>query len=276
MITKAQFEHFQKQRYEEWLRAAQSWVFGAPDIASKIGPYLILVHSSEGNPEKHLLSRMEDVQTYGGFPVQGGGSAVGTYNGAEIWILHQYMGCTATQMWLECLKGTKVRYLIGLAEMTAYLDDMTLGDIVLPSSAIRGDLVTKFHAPEEVPASADPKLLRHMKQALSLEDWPVHIGRVYSGMPGGVGVHNPLLKERIWGHIQEGILGNAIETSVTYLEAKLMGIQAVEAWVISDDLIHGITDHDPSGHVRWQQAWDLMAGAALEVFHGIALEEGAL
>jgi hypothetical protein len=113
-----------------------------------------------------------------------------------------------------------------------------------------------------------------MQQALHSADWPVHVGQVYSGMPGGVGVHNSLLKEKIWDQIQDGILGNAIETSVTYLEANRLGIKAVEAWVISDDLIHGITDHDPSRHARWQQAWGLMAHAALDVLHGIALEEG--
>jgi purine-nucleoside phosphorylase len=185
------------------------------------------------------------------------------------------MGCTAAQMWMECLRGTDVRYLIGLAEMTAYLDHITLGDIVLPSSAIRGDLVTEFHTYKDVPASAELNLLQRIQGALCSADWPVHIGQVYSGMPGGVGVHNSLLKEKIWSQIQEGILGNAIEASVTYLEASRLGIKAVEAWAISDDLIHGITDHDPSGHARWQQAWGLIARAALDVLYEIALEEGA-
>jgi len=66
--------------------------------------------------KKHLLPHMSNVQTFGGFPVQGGGSAVGIYRGVEIWIVHQFMGCTAAQMWMECLAGTRVRYLIGLAE----------------------------------------------------------------------------------------------------------------------------------------------------------------
>lgn len=273
MISKEDFIQVQQQRYTEWLTATQSWIFGHPEVASRIGPYLILVHSSEGNPEKHLLSRMEQVRTYGGFPVQGGGSAVGIYRGVEIWILHQYMGCTASQMWMECLKGTRVRYLIGLAEMTSYLDHVEIGDLVLPSSAIRGDLVTDFHAASDVPACADAGMLRRLEQVLGSSDWPIHVGRVYSGMPGGVGVHNDLLKEKIWGHLQEGIYGNAIEASVTYLEADLLGIKAVEAWAISDDLIHGITEHAPDGESRWQQAWSIMAEAALEVLCGVAQEE---
>jgi purine-nucleoside phosphorylase len=273
LIPEDAFNRLQNERYAEWLKVTRDWVFGGPDIAQKVGPYLIFVHSSEGNPEKHLLSRMEDVRMYGGFPVQGGGSAVGTYRGIEIWILHQYMGCTATQMWMECLAGTRVRYLIGLADMTAYPDHVAVGDIVLPSSAIRGDLVTDFHVPGDLPANADRRLLERLEEKLRDVDWDVHVGQVYSGMPGGVGVHNPILRERIWQQIKEGVIGNAIETSVTYVESSWLGIRAAEAWVVSDDLNYGTVENVPGGAARWEGAWSLMAQAALDVLCDIADEE---
>jgi len=276
LIPKDTFKRLQNERYTEWLKVTRDWVFGGPDIAQKVGPYLIFIHSSEGSPEKHLLSRMDEVRMYGGFPVQGGGSAVGTYRGVEIWILHQYMGCTATQMWMECLAGTGVRYLIGLADMTAYLDHVAVGDIVLPSCATRGDLVTDFHVTADLPASADKRLLGRLEGKLGDFDWDVHVGQVYSGMPGGVGVHNPILRERIWQQMQEGIIGNAIETSVTYVESSRLRIRAAEAWVVSDDLSHGTVESVPGGAAQWERAWSLMAQAALDVFYDIADEEGNL
>lgn len=276
LIHKDTFKLLQSDRYAEWLKATQDWVFGEPDIAQEVSPYLIFVHSSEGNPEKHILSRMDDVRMYGGFPIQGGGSAVGTSRGVEIWILHQYMGCTATQMWMECLASTGVRYLIGLADMTAYLDHVAVGDIVLPSSAMRGDLVTDFHVPDDLPAGADQRLLERLEEKLMDVDWDVHMGQVYSGMPGGVGVHNPILRERIWQQIQDGIIGNAIETSVTYVESSRLGIRAAETWVVSDDLNYGTIENVPGGAARWERAWGLMAQAALDVFYDIASEEGNL
>lgn len=267
------FRHLQAQRYAEWLKATQTWLFGSPTAAHHLSPYLVLVHSSEGNLQKHLLPRMEQVRTFGHFPVQGGGAAVGIYRGTEIWILHQFMGCTATQLWMECLANTPVRYLIGLAEMTSYPDSVAIGDIVLPTSAIRGDIVTNFHMAPDIPATADTDLLRRLAEKLCPVGWPVHIGPVYSGMPGGVGVHNSILREKIWGHLQAGILGNAIEVSVTYLEARRLGIRAAAAWTVSDDLAYGQMEAAPSGETRWTHAWELIAQAALEVLADLAAEE---
>lgn len=270
LIDAERFRSLHAQRAAEWREAAQAWVLGEPGIAQRIGPQVILVHSSEGSPETHLLPLLSDVRTFGGFPVQGGGSAVGRYRGVEIWILHHFMGCTATQLWMECLAGTAVRYLIGLAEMTAYTDEAAIGDIVLPTAAARGDLIGEFHAPPEVPATADPALLAQLDSKIRPSGWPVHLGPVYSGMPGGIGLHNPILREKIWGHLQAGLIGNAIETSVTYLEAARLRIRAAEAWVVSDDLAFGRMQHVPGGTDRWQQAWGLIAKAALDVLADIA------
>jgi purine-nucleoside phosphorylase len=268
------FRQAHASRYAEWLEATQTWLFGQRGLARKLSPYLIFVHSSEGNPETHLLPCMENVRTFGGFPVQGGGSAVGVYRGTEIWIVHQFMGCTATQLWMECLSGTPVRVLIGLAEMTAYLDEAAIGDLVLPTVSARGDLITDFHVPAHVPATADLDLLARLEAKLRPSGWPIHRAPIYSGMPGGVGVHNPLLREKIWGHMQAGLLGNAIETSTTYIEAMRLGIRAAEAWAVSDDIAFGVMSSAPNGRERWTRAWSLMARAALDVLADIAAEEG--
>jgi purine-nucleoside phosphorylase len=272
MDFEVRFRKAHAQRSAEWLNAAQAWVFGQPGIAQRVSPYLIFVHSSEGNPEKYVLPHMTNLRTFGGFPVQGGGSAVGTYRGVEIWVVHQFMGCTAAQMWMDCLAGTPVRYVIGLAEMTAYTDEVAVGDLVLPTVSARGDLVTDFHAASDIPATGDAELLERLADRLHPSGWPIHVGSIYSGMPGGIGVHNPLLREKIWDHLQAGLLGNAIETSVTYLEAMRLGIRAAEAWAVSDDIAHGVMENTPNGRERWMQAWMLMAKAGLDVLADIALE----
>jgi purine-nucleoside phosphorylase len=266
------FKQIQEQRYREWLSLAQNWVFGEPHLDQKIGPYLILIHSSEGNPEKHLLPHLTNLRTYAGF-VQGQGAAVGTYQDAEIWLLHHPMGCSAVQFWMECLVGTPVRYLIGLGEMTAYRAEVSIGDIVLPTTSIRGDLITECHADPQIPASCDYGLLEKMTARLVPSGWPVHIGPIYSGMPGGVGKHNPIMKEKIWRQMQSGVLGNAIETSVTYLEAMRFGIKAVDAWAVSDDIAYGYFTDLPGGRDRWEHAWSLIAQASLDVLAEIAAEE---
>jgi len=248
-------------------------MLGGKGLAQELSPYLIFVHSSEYNPEKHLLPQMQDVRTFGGFPVQGGGSARGMYRGAEIWVVHQFMGCTATQLWLECLKGTPVRYIIGLAEMTAYDDAVRIGDIVLPTVAARGDLVTDIHIAPDVPATGDADLLDRLEDKLRPSGWDVHRGAIYSGMPGGTGAHNPILREKVWRHLQTGLLGNAIETSVTYLESMRLGFRAAEAWAVSDDIAYGYMEHTSDGKERWTHAWELIAQAGLDVLADIADEE---
>lgn len=268
------FLDLHQKRCQQTLEAMQAWIFGERGLAQEVGPNLILVHASVGNPEKHLLPHMENVRTYGRFPAPGGGCARGFYRGVEVWLLHQFMGCTATQLWMGCLQGTGVHHLIGLGEMTAYPDDVSVGDIVLPISAIRGDLIGEFHAPPNIPAMGDPGLLRRVKEKLTSCGWPVHQGTVYSGMPGGVGVNNPILREKIWVHIQAGILGNAIETSVMYLESMLLGIRAADLWVVSDDIVHGVFEDTPSGRERWEHGWGLISHAALDTLADIAAEEG--
>jgi purine-nucleoside phosphorylase len=272
-ISRSTFDHLHSLRYEEWLAAARKWVFGTPEITQEIGPYLILIHSSAEFPDKMLLPFMEDVTKYGGFPIQGGGCASGIYRGTKIWILHQFMGVMATQMWIECLKDTKVKYLIGLAEMTAYPQEVKIGDIVVPTSAIRGDLVTDFHAPPEVPAASDGFVHGQLVKKLRTTGWSVHEGIVYTGNPGGVGVQNPIIRERIWKHMQSGVLGNAMEASVTLLEAKRLDIRAAEVWTVSDDMDLGLMDDAPEVKRRWEEAAGITAHAALEVLADIAQSE---
>ncbi len=267
------FSELHALRYKEWLTATRAWVFGKADLEREIGPYVIFIHSSAEFPDKYLLPLMEDIIKFGDFPIQGGGSAYGFYRGTKIWVLHQFMGCMATQMWMECLQNTNVEYLIGLAEMTAYPPEVEIGDIVVPSSAIRGDLVTNFHAPPEVPATADASLHRRLVEKLRSTGWIVHTGAVYTGNPGGVGVHNPIIRERIWRHIQSGVLGNAQEASVTLLEAMRFGIHAAEAWTVSDDLDLGLMDEAPDVKKRWEEAAGITAQAALDVLADIAETE---
>jgi purine-nucleoside phosphorylase len=259
----------QRQRYREWLLRAREWVFGDSEVAGEIGPYLILVHSSMGNIERYVLPKLSEVETFGPF-VQGAGSARGNYQETDIWLLHHMMGCTATQMWMQCLEGTGVKYIISLGEMTSYPADVLIGDIVVPSTSERGDLIGSHRVPPEIPAAADPQLLYAAVDHFDEVNWPIHFGEIYSGMPGGVGVDNPILKEKIFQGIQSHQLGNAIETSIVYLEAARLGIQALDLWVVSDDIAYGVFDDYPGGKDRWIRGWDLISSAALDILSGMA------
>lgn len=271
-VDEQTFRTLHAQRAREWRAAAQAWVLGGAEVAAALGPYLIFVHSSEGQIERFLLPHLEEVQVFGGFPVQGSGSARGRYRGVEIWLVHQYMGCTATQLWMECLADTPVRYVIGLAEMTAYPASVRIGDIVLPTLAVRGDGITDLHLPPEVPATADPDLLARLEARLRPAGWPLHVGPVYSGMPGGVGIDNPILRLKVWDYLQAGLLGNAIEVSVTYAEAMRLDLRAAAAWAVSDDVAVGTFAQSEGGEARWARAWELIAKAALDVLADLADE----
>jgi len=101
----------------------------------------------------------------------------------------------------------------------------------------------------------------------------VHVGSIYSGMPGGIGVSQPADARKDLATFAGRLLGNAIETSVTYLEASRLGIRAAEAWAVSDDIAYGVMENAPDGRNRWIQAWTLMAQAGLDVLADIALQE---
>jgi purine-nucleoside phosphorylase len=272
-ISETIFRQNHLARCQEWRRAAQNWVFGEEKVLTLLGPYMILVHSSQGNPEDHILPHMMDIEVFNEF-IQGHGCARGWYKGTEIWLLHHPMGSTSAQMWMECLQGTPIRYLIALGEMTSYPDTVRVGDIVLPTTAIRGDMITDYHVASDVPASCDPDLLFRMLDRLTPSGWPIHVGPVYSGMPGGIGVYNPIMKEKVWEHLQAGILGNAMETSLTYLEGARLGIKVVDAWAVSDDISCGYWDDSPNGWNRWKGAWNLIALAALDTLADLNKEKG--
>jgi purine-nucleoside phosphorylase len=270
MSFEQRFREARAARYQEWLAAMRAWLLGTAENFTRLSRGMILVHSSRGQPQRFLTPLLSDVQTFGDFPAQGGGAAVGLYRGTPIWIIHQPMGCTASQLFMECLTDSPVRYLIGLAEMTGYPEHVHMGDLIVPTAAVRGDIVTDFHASPEVPAVADLGLTAALEVELCRSGHPLHVGPIFSGLPGGSGIHNPILKALIWSQIQSGMLGGGIEVSTTLLEAARLGIRAAAAWTVSDDIFRGGMADGSVGRANWASAWDLMARASLEVLHQAA------
>jgi uridine phosphorylase len=105
---------------------------------------------------------------------------VGSYHGIPVTVLYKPLSPSLTAIAVEELARVGAKVFVALEPGLGLSPALSVGDIVVASSAIKDDGVSKHYMPAEVPASADYTLLEHVMQTFAAHNIDVRVGIVWS------------------------------------------------------------------------------------------------
>ncbi len=112
------------------------------------------------------------------------------------------MGCPSAAIALEELIMSGAKYLIRLGTTGALQKNISLGDIIIPSSAVRLEGTSVEYIPIEFPAIADIDIIDDLVKATQEKNLKPHIGIIMSHdafYKGSVFAEPDFLKkEQVW------------------------------------------------------------------------------
>ncbi len=120
---------------------------------------------------------------HGGVVVEGRAgfrSVTGTYRGIPVTVVYKPISPSLTAVAVEELSRLGAKVFIGLGPGLGLAPSLGIGDVVVASSAIKDDGVSKHYMPAEVPASADYSLLEQVMQTFAAHNEKARVGIVWS------------------------------------------------------------------------------------------------
>lgn len=187
-----------------------------------------------------LKTRVGERREYNGFN-QG---FTGTLNGVETTVLDSRIG---SPLALDCtyyLRFTPCRKIVFTGLIGALQSDIRVGDIIVPTAALRGEGASKYFVEEAYPAVADFQMLRALAETLDEvktgTDIGVHFGPIYT--TDAFAAETLEFLEEWKG---KNLLGIEMETSVVYTIATLYGIKAAALHIVSDNPVTKKSFFDP-------------------------------
>jgi len=141
------------------------------------------------------------------------------------------LGAPQAAMVMEylCLKGVKV--FMSLGSCGSLQPDLTIGDIVLPQTAVSEEGTSDHYPLENGPVSADPELTRRLDESLKAQGLDFQTGRVWT-------TDAPFreTKEKVRRYASQGILAVDMECSALMTVARFRGLSFAGLMVVSDEL----------------------------------------
>jgi len=142
----------------------------------------------------------------------------GKYKGLIVSVTSTGMGCPSAAIALEELIMSGAKYLVRLGTTGALQKNIDLGDIIIPTSAVRLEGTSVEYIPIEFPAIADIDLVEALVKLTHLKNLKSHIGIIMSHdafYKGSVFADpNFLKREQIW--IDSNILSVENESSALF------------------------------------------------------------
>ncbi len=126
---------------------------------------------------------MDALRLHGSTTIKGrGGFQVlrGDYRGIPITVVYRPLSPSLTAIAVEELVRAGAKYFISIGSGYALSPLLSIGDIVVASSAIKDDGVSKHYMPAEVPAAPDYNLLERIMQTFAAHAVKAHVGIVWS------------------------------------------------------------------------------------------------
>jgi len=147
------------------------------------------------------------------------------------------------------LRFTPCRNIIYTGSIGALQQQMRIGDLIVPTAALRGEGTSRYFVDEAYPAVADFTLLRAiattLEEVYADSESAIHIGAIYTTDSFAAETKEFL---RHWK--SRNLLGIEMETSVIYTIAGLYGMRAAAIHIVSDNpvakksLFHSIPVED--------------------------------
>ena len=187
-----------------------------------------------------LKARAENVREIGGF-CEG---FVGEFNGVEGTVFNSRVGSPAASDSAYYLRFTPCRSIIFTGLIGALQPEIEIGDVVVPTAALRGEGASRYLVDEAYPAVADYGLLSEasavLDEAYSGTDIGIHYGPIYT--TDSFAAETPEFLE-LWS--SKRLLGIEMETSVVYVIGSLYGMKTAAFHIVSDNPMTKKTFFDP-------------------------------
>lgn len=159
-------------------------------------------------------------------------SWVGTLCGEKVLVLSTGIGGPSAAIATEELYQTGVHTVIRVGTCGAIQPEVTAGDLVIATAAVRMEGTSKEYMPEEMPAVANFKVVSSLIEAANKHGFSTHIGVVQS-KDSFYGQHSPdsmpvgvKLKEKWNAWKQCGVLASEMETAAIFSVAQVRKIRA--------------------------------------------------
>ncbi len=185
---------------------------------------------------KGLRERSERIVELEGF-FKGFHASIG---GRQFTLFKSLIGSPGAGDCLYYLRFTPCRSVIYTGLIGALQDWIEVGDLIVSTSAYRGEGASRYFIDEAYPAAADFQLLRRLSEILDEihegREIRIHYGAIYT--TDSFASETDEFLER-WRN--RHLIGIDMETSAIYTIARLYGIKAVAMHLVSDNPIMGKT-----------------------------------
>lgn len=156
----------------------------------------------------------------------------GTMDGLPVSIIQSGIGAPSTACKMEGIRHAKDAVtLIRVDYCGALLPEIRIGDIIIPTAALRGDGTTPHYVRSgNLPISAHPELLSALMAEADKKDIKYHAGPVWT--------HDALLKEPpelIEKARSHGAIGIDMETSAVFTIGEIYNLKTASILVVTDN-----------------------------------------
>jgi len=156
-----------------------------------------------------------------------------TENGLAVF--HAYFGAPATASLAEALIAAGIKRLIIFGEAGSISPEINVGEILVPTFAIREEGTSYHYLPPGFEAKPSNNLLRKIKLLLSKKDIQYKVGGVWT-------TDAPFRETmgKVLTYSEKGILAVEMECSALFCLSNYRGINSAALLVITDTLWEGI------------------------------------
>jgi len=165
-------------------------------------------------------------------------SYLGKINNEYVLIMSTGMGGPSTAIAVEELAQIGIKYLIRVGTSGGMQMNVSAGDIVIATSAIRQEGTSKEYLPIEFPAVADFELTKYLKESADELGYVNHTGIVHC-KDSFYGQHNPKrmpisyeLENKWQAWIKGGALCSEMETASLYTVSSVLGLKAAAVLLV--------------------------------------------
>lgn len=159
-------------------------------------------------------------------------SCLGKINDEYVLVMSTGMGGPSTAIAVEELAQIGIKYLVRVGTSGGMQIDVSAGDVVIATSAIRQEGTSKEYISVEFPAVADFELTKYLKEAADELGYSNHVGIVHC-KDSFYGQHNPErmpisyeLENKWQSWIKGGALCSEMETASLYTISSILGLKA--------------------------------------------------
>jgi len=202
-----------------FLKEIRRFLFGRSD-PEKLSRYLIIVL---GVPPKAVESKLDKRREVGSV-------VVGEYHGIPVSVAARKSGTIQLEEFIRLVPRGETEYVIGLGAVGALQPEIQLGDLIVPAEAVRGEGLTKYYYPPEVPAKPDPDLTSRLLQSSRETGTRVHTGTIFT--TGSIMHETDELVEE-WH--RKGYLGVDCEASALFLLSQYCGFKCALITYVTDN-----------------------------------------